>query len=113
MRVLNAGITERIVSEARDNSNARVWEDAEGRLRERNGAIVRRGSEKEELIRVELAGKGVAPPVQVNRWNRIASGYGMSTPDLVRIGLRAFYQFTVTPDGNRLACPSLAGNSDR
>jgi hypothetical protein len=42
LRVLNAGITERIVSEARDNSNARVWEDAEGRLRERNGAIEKR-----------------------------------------------------------------------
>ena len=58
---------------------------------EREMAQLRRGSEKEELIRVELAGKGVAPPVQVNRWNRRALGYGMSTPDLVRIGLRVFY----------------------
>ena len=33
LRVLNEG-TERIVSEARDNSNVCVCEDAEGRLRE-------------------------------------------------------------------------------
>ena len=48
---------------------------------EREMAQLRRGGEKEELIRVELAGKGVARPVQVNRWNRIALGYAMSTPD--------------------------------
>ena len=76
-------------------------------------AQLRRGSEKEELIREELAGKGVARAVLVNRWNRMALGYAMSTPDLLRIGLRTFYQFTVARDGNRLACPSLAGNSDR
>ena len=76
-------------------------------------AQLRRGSEKVELIRVELAAKGLARHVQVNRWNRIALGYAMSTPELVRIGLMAFYQFTVARDENRLACPSLAGNSDR
>ena len=43
-----------------------VCEDAEEGS-EREMAQLRRGSEKEELIRVELAGKGVARPVQVKQ----------------------------------------------
>jgi hypothetical protein len=58
---------------------------------EREMAQLRRGSEKKELIRVKLAGKGVARPVLVNRWSRITLGYAMSTPDMVRIGLTLFY----------------------
>ena len=58
---------------------------------------MRRGSEKEELIRVELAGNGLARPVQVNRWNRYSVGLRdeqclTHARDMVRTGLRAFYQ---------------------
>ena len=80
---------------------------------EREMTQLRRGSEKEELIREQLAGKRVARPVQGEQVKRIALGYAMSTPDLVRIGLMALYWLSVARDGNKLACPSLAGNSDR
>ena len=62
---------------------------------------------------MELAGKRVARTCAGEQVEPYSVGYAMSTHDLVRIGLRAFYQFTVARDGNKSACPSLAGNSDR